>query len=371
VKVWGPLPGRRIRERAWPAVPYRVTGGGGPLWCRPDRGSGHRGGIARRIDGFPAWSFRHRNDLSGKVFTVPGMTVLNAVQAGRYLGVAERTIRNMINRGELSVLSTDPVRLDSAHVADILQARQVDALADLARRKQDPVCLARETRRVLHPRDLGANLPQDRAEAERRRLSLVSDTARLLFGNAALTAACSGDGCRWCRAQDFAKVLGGWAPAEYSEGFAALFGQEPCEKCAPGLYAPLWASLRSRVHPDGTGLSERAPRPSAGEQAMARQWVEQRAVTAASRPSVGDDKGKGLVQRRLRETRARLAAAKRSGDQRYAIRLRAIVASLEADAAAVTPRAAAAAGRPGRLRCGHALSEGCACPRRASARGRS
>jgi molybdopterin biosynthesis enzyme len=76
-----------------------------------------------------------------------------------------------------------------------------------------------------------------------------------------------------------------------------------------------------------------------------------------------------MVQRRLRETRARLVAARRSGDTRYALKLRAMVASLEADAAKVDGRAFSAADRPGTLRCGHELAAGCACPRRASTRG--
>lgn len=297
------------------------------------------------------------------------MSILSAVQAGRYLGVTEKTVRNWINRGELEVLSVDPVRLDSRHVHEVLKARQAAALADLAGRMQDPVRLARETRRVLHPRDLGANLPQDRAEAERRRLSLVSDVARLLFGNAALTAACSGDGCRWCRAQDFAKVLGGWAPTQFSEGFRALFDQEPCEKCGPGLYGPVLAALAARVHPGGERPSAASVGPSAAERQAAREWAGRRAPVVAATPVKDkDDDGKALVARRLREVRGQLKVAKREGDQRRAIRLQQTLRALTADAAVVDGRAAAA--RPGRLACGHLLAAGCGCPRRASARGR-
>lgn len=296
----------------------------------------------------------------------PPMGVLSAVQAGRYLGVNEKTVRNWINRGELAVLSTDPIRLDSAHVDEVLRARQADAVADLVRRHRDPVFLAHEARRVLHPRDLGTNLPQDRAENERRRLSLVSDTARTIFGNASLTAALlTDDSCRWCRAADFATVLNTWAPTQFSEGFRALFDQEPCEKCAPGLYAPLWEALRSRVHPPGTRPSAPAPRASAAEREMAEQWARQRAVTAAAKPSRNDDDGRAWVAKRLRTERERLKAAKRSGDQRRAIQLRRAIQSLEADAARLDgrPTVTAAASRPGRLACGHLLAARCACPR--------
>lgn len=296
------------------------------------------------------------------------MTVLNAVQAGRYLGVAERTVRNMINRGELSVLSTDPIRLDSAHVDDVLRARQADALADLARRMQDPVALARETLRVLRPQRPGTNLPQDRAEEERRRLSLVSDTARLLFGQASLTAALlADDSCRWCRSADFAKVLNTWAPTVYSEGFAALLGG-PCERCAPGLYRPLMEAMRARVRGGAVRPSEAAPRPSAAERQAAYEWASQRPATAAVK-RVGDDGGKALVARRRREVQAQLTAAKRRGDQRYAIQLQQTLRSLTADAAAVDGRTTAS--RPGTLRCGHALAANCSCPRLASRRSTS
>lgn len=299
------------------------------------------------------------------------MSVLNAVQAGHYLGVTERTVRNMINRSELAVLSTDPVRLATEAVDDVLKARQADALHDLARRRQTPVSLAREVRRTLLRRDTTTVLPDQVAEDQRRRLGLVSDTGRLLFGRAALSAALlDDDACRWCRAQEYAAVLHTWAPTKYAEGFRELFAQAPCEVCAPTLYAPLMDELRSRVHGPSAGPSEGRAAASAPSAPAGPVRVPERAVTAAARP-VQDDDGRALVARRLRETREKLKAARRAGDQKAAIRLRQTVQQLQEDAAAVDygRSAVMAAARPGRLRCGHLLAAGCACPRRASTRG--
>lgn len=292
------------------------------------------------------------------------MGILNAVQAGHYLGFTDKTVRAMVKRGELHALSLDPVRLDSRHVDDVLRARQADALRDLARVRQSPVGLARETLRVLRPAHESKPLPDRVAERQRLRLSLVPDMARVLFGRAALTAALVEDGsCRWCKAREYAAVFQTWAPEQYSEGVALLFGQEPCTACAASLYTPLMESLRARVNGGAGRPSRAAVVPSAAERQAAQEWVRQRPVTASAQP-VRDDNGKALVARRLREARARLKAAKRSGDQRYALKLAAVVRSLEADAARVDGRVPSAADRPGTLRCGHALAAGCSCPRR-------
>jgi hypothetical protein len=297
------------------------------------------------------------------------MAILSAVQAGHYLGVTEKTVRNMINRGELEVLSVEPVRLDSRHVDDVLKARQVDALHDLARGHKTPVDLAREARRVLHPSYATTTLPDRVAEEQRLRMSLVSDTAKLLFGQAAITAACTGDeACRWCRAREYAAVLKTWAPTQYAEGFRALFDQAPCSKCGPALYGAVMESLRAQVHAGGERPSGGRVAPSAAEREAAREYVTRRPVTAAAQPvRQDDDDGRSMVNRRLQQTRARLKEAKRSGDQRRAIQLTQTLQALTADAARVDGLAASAA-RPGRLRCGHLLASGCSCPRRASKR---
>ncbi len=276
----------------------------------------------------------------------------------------------MIGRSELFTLpGTDPVRLDAEHVETARLLRRESLLLDLTRRRRTPVHLAQDARRVLFPTVLDANLPQYKSEDQRRRLSLVSTDARQLFGVAALTAACTEDGCRWCTAQKFAEVLGGWAPDAYAEGFRALFDQAPCERCAPGLYGSVMASLAARVRPSGAGRSEGRVAPTAAEREAAREYVTRRPVTAAAQPRQQNDDGKSLVQRRLREVRAQAKDAKRRGDQAYALKLAATARDLEKDAARVDGGAVTASARPGTLRCGHALASGCTCPRRASKRG--
>ncbi|MDX3315201.1 hypothetical protein P1S61_40395, partial [Streptomyces sp. ME08-AFT2] len=213
------------------------------------------------------------------------MDVLSAVQAGHYLGVAEKTVRNMINRGELEALSLDPVRLDSRHVDGVLRMRQTDAHHDLARTRQTPVSLARETRLSLRPPRENKPLPDRVADQQRLKLALVPDRAKLLFGTAALNAALLDDGsCRWCAAMKFATVLKTWAPEQYGDAFRELFDQVPCEVCGPGLYAPLMAALADRVNPPGRRPSEPAPRPSEAERAAAQEWASVRAVTASAAP---------------------------------------------------------------------------------------
>lgn len=285
------------------------------------------------------------------------MGYLSAVQAGHYLGVAERTVRNMINRGELEVLSADPIRLDVRHVAQVLAIRQEAARSALEQLRISPVYLARETRRKLLRAESGFDTPERAQERRQRRLGMVSPEAKTTFGMAALAAVQSdGDGCRWCLSSEFARMLGGWAPEAHGEGFAALFDQEPCEVCGPRLYGAVLASLEARVHPG------RHRPPDARAEAAAAVLPAPRPEPA--QPLVGDGDGRELVARRLRETRARLKDAKRSGDQKYAIRLQQTLQALTADAARVDGPPVSA--KPGVLRCGHLLAAGCACPRRAS-----
>jgi hypothetical protein len=296
------------------------------------------------------------------------METLTIAQAARHLGLSDPGVRKMIERQELFTLSgTSPVKLSAEHVETVRLLRREALLADLAARRKTPVMLASEARRVLFPQHLGANLPQHQAEAQRRRLNLVSSEARQLFGTAAMTAACASEGCRWCLSADFARVLGGWAPTEYSEGFRELFGQEPCERCGPGLYGAVLASLNARVYQGAqTPPGGRAEAPAPRMRAEPRQVVSER-VTAAQPVQGGD--GKELVSRRLRATRVRLKAAERSGDRAYAAQLRKALKTLTADASVVDRRSVSS--RPGTLRCGHALAANCACPRRASKRSTS
>jgi hypothetical protein len=297
------------------------------------------------------------------------MEILTIAQAAKFLGVSDTAARKMIGRQELSVLpGSDPIRLDAGHVEAVLGLRQADAVHDLVRRGSSAVRLARETRAALLKPHESRPLPDRRAASWSLRMSLLQPAARTLFGVASLTAVGSQDGCRWCRAADFARVLGGWGPTRYGEGFAALFGQEPCEKCGPRLYGSVMESLGVRVRAGGRERPGPRPPLSEAERELAAEWAERRAVTAAAQPVQADD-GKALVARRLRTLRGRLKDARRSGDTKYALKLRAMVAELEKDAARVDGRpAVTAAAAPGRLRCGHALSAGCGCPRRGSVR---
>lgn len=291
-------------------------------------------------------------------------------RAARYAGYSREGLRKVINRGELPVLpDTKPVKLSPADVEAFLRVKQEDALRDLVRRRQTPETLARDVRHKLLHQDTTV-LPDHVGEHQRLRLSLVPDAARHLFGTAALNAVFleDGHGCRWCRATEYAEFLGTWAPTAYGVAFRELFGQLPCEKCGPRLYGVVMESLRAQVHAGGERAADGRVAPSAAERERAEEWARQRAVTAAAKPVQQDDGGRALVAKRLRETRARAKAAKRSGDRAYALRLAQMARDLEKDAARVDGGAVTASARPGRLRCGHTLASGCSCPRRASTR---
>lgn len=294
------------------------------------------------------------------------METFTIAQTARHLGLSDQGVRKMIGRQELFILpGSDPARLDAAAVETVRLLRRENILHDLARRNRTPAQLARETRRTLQTT---ATLPDHKAAEQRLRLSLVSAEARQLFGVASLTAACAEQGCRWCLAGEFSRLLGGWAPAQYSTGFAALFGQEPCEVCGPSLYGSVLASLRARVHGDARRPSGPVRRPSAAERQAAAEWAAQRAVTAAAKPAAADD-GKAMVSQRLRDVRARLKDARRRGDTQHAMCLQRQLQALTADASVVDGRPVSS--RPGTLRCGHALAARCSCPRRSSARSTS
>lgn len=262
------------------------------------------------------------------------MAYFSAARAARYLAVSERTVRNMINRGELQVLSTDPVRLDPEHVAQVLAVRQEAARLELVLQRTDAVALARETRAMLRRHQGGVVLPEHRAAYQQRRLALAPMQAKTIFGLGALTAAQTDDGCRWCLTRQYADRLPGmWAPSAFSRGFRELFGQDPCEVCGPSLYAPVMRALRSRVHAGGEGPSEAraevaAPVMRAEPRQAARRQPE---PSVKAEPCLPDD-GREMVARRLRETRSKLKAAERRGDQRYAKDLRATLNALVADA---------------------------------------
>lgn len=286
----------------------------------------------------------------------------SVADAAKYLGLTTEAVHKAVRENRLDALpGTDPVRLSLRAVEDFHQLRRTSLVASLARRGETPVSTARKVRAALHHNEMG--LPRSFSA----KLAAMPVDWRSLFSRAELAAACVTEGCRWCRAGEFAAFLGA-RPVEYAEAYVELFGSQPCERCRPGLLRPFWEAMRARVHGGAARPSAARVAPSVAEREAARAWVSQRAVTAAASP-VQDDDGRALVGRRLREERARLKAAKRAGDQRLVLQLARTVRALEADAARVDGRVPAAAVRPGRLACGHLLAAGCACPRRASKRG--
>lgn len=306
---------------------------------------------------FQPW-FPNRNDLLGIASTVRFMETLTIAQTARHLGISDQGIRKMVERQELFILSgTSPVKLNAEHVETVRLLRRESLLLDLARRRMTPVHLAQEVRRRLFRVEEGVNLPEHKAERQRRRLTMLPTEARQLFGVASLTAACAESGCRWCLAQGFARTLGGWAPTEFSPAFRALFDQDPCARCGPALYGAVMASLASRVHPPGTRPSAPAPPASEAERQAAREWAVRRPVTASAAP-MGADDGRALVSKRRREVQARLKAANRRGDRAYAESLARSLEALTADARVVDGRAAAPRGRK---RCGTPVGTPCSC----------
>lgn len=169
------------------------------------------------------------------------------------------------------------------------------------------------------------------------------------------------------RARGAARVAAGLLKVpepQYGEVLHALLG-DPCAEDMKRFAGAEMAKLRARVHPGGT------PPPVARTESMKASGSTPPAAPSRTpaQPVQPDDGGRALVAARLRTARARLKDAKRHGDQQYAIKLRAMVAGLEADAAQVDRPPFSAADRPGTLRCGHQLAARCACPRRSSARG--
>jgi hypothetical protein len=268
-----------------------------------------------------------------------------------------------IDRGELRPVTRDPIQVLASDVEALRLKKQDQAIE---RYGADQVLrLARDVRLHLHP---PATAPGPRGSAA---LTSMSEQVKSVFGAAMLNAAAlrDGEGCRWCAARIAGKMLG----IPVSDGQLAsrvglaLLGGPTCERDR-GLVRAQMTELATRVHPGGVRPPEGRSAPSPGKRPPSPQQRAEQAVTAAK--VGGRDDGKMLVQRRLRETRERLKAAKRrGGDPKYALRLAQQVRDLERDAARVDGRAVTAAARPGTLRCGHALAAGCACPRRASSRG--
>lgn len=288
--------------------------------------------------------------------TIPALTVRAAANR---LGLSVWAIHKAIDRGELHVVVRDPIKLSADDVEALRRRKQNAAIARIGEDRL--VKTARDTRAFLHPPVTAGGARGHAA------LETVNDVVKSAFGPALLAAAAMPDGsCRWCAAVMAGRLL--HVPVREEQlagevGLALLGGPDPeCVKHRALLRGRM-DRLAARVHRSGTG-----PAKAAGSTVPAVPAVPRR--TPARRVQDGDG-GRALIAARLRAERERLKAAKRSGDQRRAIQLRQTIQGLEQDAAAVDGRSAVvASARPGKLACGHLLAAGCACPRRASTRGR-
>lgn len=272
-------------------------------------------------------------------------------KAAAGLGISKWGAYRAIERGDLKVLpGRGPTRVSEAEVERFRRARHAAAVERLKARGADVVELARATRSFLQPH------PGD----GKRTVSMLGPDVVAVFGAPAVHAASlPAPTCGWCASVVAAQLMH-TDPPPYGKAMLALLGP-PCPRDMQRFAAAEMEALAARVHPGGV-------RPSGGR--AAASGSSRPAASPVPRPwpaqPVQDDNGRALVAARLRVARARLKDAKRRNDQAYAIKLRAIVASLEADAAAVDGRAPSAAARPGRLACGHLLADRCSCPRKGS-----
>lgn len=287
---------------------------------------------------------------------------LSVRAAALRLGRTEPAVRDLVKTEKLTpVVRTPSVKLAVRDVEQLRQARQRAAIDEYVARDVDLLKLARDVRRQLRP------LVSDPVRGGEAALNRLPVRTRDFFGPATLQALAMGDParCSWCEARFLSRKFGVPEPV-WDQVTLGLLGSPCVERCMPRFAGPEMARLRARVGGVSTRPSapRTAPVAAAGSKAPPAPPVPRR--TAAL--PVQDDGGKSMVASALRTARGRLKSAKRAGDQRYALQLAQTIRALEADAAAVDGPLAAAA-RPGRLRCGHLLSAGCACPRRASSRG--
>ena len=265
------------------------------------------------------------------------MDQFTAAEAAKWLDVSREAVDLAAREGRLPVIGGDGPRRFSPEALEVYhQARMQERIAALARARETPVSVARRVRAGLSATDMGMPVPLA------VKLKAMPVTWRSLFTRAELAAACVEDGCRWCRAVEFAGFLG-VRPVEFGPALRELFGADPCGVCGPVLLAPFMTALSARVHRGDRRPSGARVAPSVAERAAAREWALRRPVTASARPFVDDD-GKALVARRLKETRERLKDARRRGDTQYALKLQRQLQSLVADASVVDGRARSAAG---------------------------
>lgn len=267
------------------------------------------------------------------------MDEFTAAEAAKWLDISREAVDLAAREGRLPVIAGDgPRRFSRQSLEAYHQARVQEKVAALARARETPLSAAAKLHRGLHGDETGMPRPFE------ARLKAMPDVWRAAFSSAELAAAAVRDGsCRWCRAMEFA-AFKKMRPVELSPALRELFGADPCGACEPALLRPFMDALGARVRAGDRRPPGPPPRPSEAERAMARDYALRRSVTASAQPPVDDD-GKALVARRLKETRERLKAAKRRGDQKHAIRLQQTLRSLTADASAIDDRASKRAER--------------------------
>jgi hypothetical protein len=267
--------------------------------------------------------------------------------AAKRLGVTEWAVRKAVVRGELRELpAAGPARLDADEVARFGRARQAAALERFTAKGTDLVQLAVSVRSFLRP------YPGD----PRGTVSTLGADVVAVFGPAALHAAGVAEpACSWCASVVAAGMLGTDPPA-YGDAMVALLGK-PCARDMERFARTQLDALAVRVHaPTGEVPARRAGALAPQMRAESRRPV--REAPAVVQPIQGDADGRDLVASRLRETRAKLTAARRAGDRRYEGQLRLALQSLTADASVVDGRTAAPRGRKA---CGTPVGVRCEC----------
>jgi hypothetical protein len=281
-------------------------------------------------------------------------------------------VHKAIERGELHPVARGPIKVSAADVEQMRRRKQDEAIARVGADRL--LKLARDVRAQLQPPVTAGGRRGHAA------LELVSETVKAAFGMPLLHACAmpDGSGCRWCAAEAAGRILGAPVRLETlsSEFGFTLLGGPQCERHR-AFMAGRMRELAERVHPGGARppVPRTAPVTAAGSAPPAAPSVPRRAPVQPVQP---DDGGKSMVQRRLRETRARLVMARRSGDQKYALKLRTMVQSLEQDAAQVDVRAVTAAARTkprvarfmGNKACGTPVGTPCSCHPGPKRRGR-
>lgn len=241
---------------------------------------------------------------------------LSVETAAARLGLSRWWVYRLIERGELRPVTRTPVQLNADDVEALRVRRRDEAIAAFGGNLER---LAADVRLMLHP---PADSPGRRGHEA---LPKISEKVKAIFGMPMLHAAALPDDgpCRWCGAVVAARMLRiPFDQAQLCSGVGlALLGGPRCEEHRR-LIRGLMDGLRAHVHPGKHPRASETP-------------VTVPMAPTPTTPPAGPQK-------------PRPSASRASGGWQ--------------------PRrkTAAAAARPGVLRCGHALAAGCTCPRRAS-----